>query len=126
MALGARFYLQSDVVGPARLSAVLNHLRRMYHMDHLLTLLTIEKTKELRFRAGRPPIIVSEAEQHSLQGPPVTAEDVMRLLRSVATSRQMRDLRECGSVHFIYTTRGRSPFVVRAKMEDENVVFDVS
>ncbi len=92
----------------------------MYYMDHLLTLLTIEKARELQFRAGSPPLIVLEDEQHSLQG------HVMRLLRSMATSRQMRDLRDHGTVQFIYTLPDRSPFLVRATMEDENVVFDVS
>ena len=75
----------------------------MYYMDHLLTLLTTEKGRELQFRAGSPPVIVLEDEQHSLQGPPITREDVMRLLRSMATSRQMRDLRDHGTVQFIYT-----------------------
>jgi len=98
----------------------------MYHMDHLLTMLTTEKAKELVFRAGSPPVIVSDREQHSLQGPPTAGEDVMQLLRSLATSRQMRQLRERGTVEFVYTTRGRCPFMVRAKMEDENVVFHVS
>ena len=98
----------------------------MYEMDQLLTMLTIDEARELRFREGRPPVIVSDDEEHSLQGPPITSEDVVRLLSSMASSREMRDLRECGAVQFIYTTRGRSPFLVRAKMEDENVVFDVS
>ena len=98
----------------------------MYHMDHLLTLLTIEQAQELRFRAGSPPLIVSEDEQHSLQGPPITGEDVVWLLRTLATSRQMRDLRWSGEVRFIYTARGRRPFLVRAKMDDENILFDVS
>ena len=89
-------------------------------------MLTIEKAKELQFRAGSPPVIVSDREQHSLQGPPITNEDVLQLLRSMATSRQMRSLRESGMVRFIYTRQGRSPFLVRASMKDENVVFSVS
>ena len=98
----------------------------MYHMDQLLNLLTAEKAKELQFRAGRPPLIVLDDEQHSLQGPPITSDDLVRLLRSLATSRQMRDLRERGTVQFVYTAVGRAPFVVRARMEDENIVFSVS
>jgi len=98
----------------------------MYHMDHLLSLLTTEKAKEIQFRQGTPPVLVSEGEQHLLQGPPITDEDVTRLFRSMANSRQVRDLRDCGRVEFIYTPRGRSPFLVRAKMEEENVAFDVS
>jgi Tfp pilus assembly ATPase PilU len=98
----------------------------MYEMDHLLNLLTAEKAKELQFSAGRPPVIVLEDVEHSLQGPPITSDDLVRLLRSLATSRQMRDLRERGSVQFVYTSVGRAPFVVRAQMEQENVQFSVS
>ena len=98
----------------------------MYYMDHLLILLTAENARELQFRAGSPPIILSEGENHLLQGPSVTDEDMMLLLRSMANSRQMRELRMNGAVQFIYTPRGRSPFLVRANMEDENVEFDVS
>jgi Tfp pilus assembly pilus retraction ATPase PilT len=98
----------------------------MYQMDQLLAMLTIGKAREMQFRAGRPPLMVSEREQHTLQGPPITDEEVMRLLRTMANSRQMRDLRESGSVRFIYTIHGRLPFVVSAKMENQNVVFAVS
>ncbi len=97
----------------------------MYHMDQLLSLLTAEKAKELQFRAGLPPLMILDDEQHSLQGPAMTHDDLMRLLRSVASSRQMRDLREHGRVQFVYTTVGRAPFVVRAQMEEEDVVFRV-
>lgn len=95
-------------------------------MEHLLTLLTVEKAVELQFRAGSPPVILSESELHPLQGPPITGEDVVQLFRCLATSRQMRELRVCGAVEFIYAPRTRSPFLVRAKMENENVSFDVS
>jgi Tfp pilus assembly ATPase PilU len=98
----------------------------MYCMDHLLDLLTTEKAKELQFRAGSPPVVVSENEQRSLQGPPMTSEDVVRLLRSMATSRQMRDLREHGYVLFIYTLPGSTPFVVQARMKHEEVEFAIS
>src|SRR2546427_8655360 len=98
----------------------------MYSMEHLVTLITTEKARELRFCAGRPPVMVLEEEEHPLQGPPTTGQEVVRLLRSVANSRQMRELRERGAVQFVYTLRGRTPVLVRAKMEDENVAFDIS
>jgi hypothetical protein len=98
----------------------------MYYMEHLLILLAAEKAQALQFRAGSPPVMVSEDEKNQLQGPPISGEDVLLLLRKMASSRQMRDLRECGSVQFLYTVRGRLPFLVRARMENENVVFEVS
>jgi Tfp pilus assembly pilus retraction ATPase PilT len=98
----------------------------MYHLEHLLALLTAEKATELQFRAGSPPMVVSENERHPLQGPPTSNEDLMKLLRSLTSSRQMRNLRESGVVRFVYALPGRSPFLVHATMENENIAFDIS
>ena len=98
----------------------------MYRMDNLLTLLTIEKAKELRFKAGKPPTLVSDREEHSLEGPSINGEEVEQLFRSLANSRQMRKLRDFGETVFVYKRQGRLPFIVRAKMQDENLVFAVS
>jgi Tfp pilus assembly pilus retraction ATPase PilT len=98
----------------------------MYSMEHLVALMTAEKAQELRCCAGQPPLIVSEQEQRALQGPPIGDREVEQLLRSVANSRQMRELRDCRRVQFVYTLRGRTPVLVRAKIEDENIVFDIS
>ena len=98
----------------------------MYHLDHLLTMLTTDKAKALQFRVGSPPLMVSEDEEHPLQGPPISAEEVMELLRCMASSRQIRDLRYRGAISFISTPRGRAPFVVRARVQGDTIEFDVS
>ena len=98
----------------------------MYHLEHLLALLTTEKAGELQFRAGSPPMLVSENERHPLQGPPISNEDLMKLLRSLATSRQMRNLREFGVVQFVHALPDRSPFLVHATIENEKIAFDIS
>ena len=98
----------------------------MYHLDHLFTLLTIEKARELQLRPDHPPVIVSEREERPLQGPPTSRDEVLGLLRNLATSRQMRDLTVSGSVQFVNTTRGRAPFLIRAHMADDQVMFDIS
>lgn len=95
-------------------------------MDHLLNLLTAQKAKLLQFRAGRPPIVVLDDEERALQGPPISGEEVVQLLREVATFRQMQDLRDSGEAQFIYTAIGRTPFLIHAKIEGENVLFEVS
>ena len=97
----------------------------MYSMDNLLTLVSSEQARELRFRADAPPIIVMDDEPHALEGPPITAENVERLLRSIATSREMRELRVHGVVEFIYHFQRTSPFLVHARMRDGTVSFDV-
>jgi hypothetical protein len=98
----------------------------MYYMEHLLILLTAEDAGSLRFCTGSPPVIVSKDEHRPLEGPAVSDEDVLLLLRKLASSRQMRELRECGKVQFIYSSPGHPPFLVRAKMLKDQVIFDVS
>ena len=98
----------------------------MYQMEHLLILLAAEDARALRFCAGSPPVIVTEAEPRPLQGPAISNDDVLLLLRKLASSRQMRELRECGKVQFIYSAPGHPPFLVCAKMLQEQILFDVS
>ncbi len=94
-------------------------------MDNLLTLVASEQAGELRLRADAPPVIFVEDESHPLEGPPITAEEIQRLLRSMAGSREMRELRERGVVTFIYHFQGTSPFLVSASMQDGRVSFNV-
>ena len=94
-------------------------------MENLLTLITTERARELRFRPGTPPVVVLADEPHTLEGPPLAADGPEQLLRSIAGSRQMRELRERGAVTFIYTLAGSSPFLIRAMIENQNVVFEV-
>ena len=82
----------------------------MYDMDQLLTMLTIEKARELRFRGGRPPVIVSEDEEHSLQGPPNTGGGRGAAPPKHGQLKEMRDLRACGAVQFIYLHEAGHPF----------------
>lgn len=98
----------------------------MYHLAHLLNLLTVERAKELHFRADSPPIMVFESERRLLQGPPISSEEMIRLLRSLVTSRQMRELRERGRLQFVYTLPDRSPFVIRAEMESNRIFLTIS
>jgi len=97
----------------------------MYSMDDLLHLLHSDGADELKLYVGKPPIIVLEGQQHPLEGPPLTTEDTENLLQSIADTRQRRDLREHGVVEFLYRFRGRASFVVRARLEEENLGIDI-
>ena len=66
-----------------------------------------------------------EGENHTVEGPEITAEMAEQMLRSIASTRQMRELWERGIVQFIYTFRRSSPFLVRATLGDAVVGFDV-
>ena len=97
----------------------------MYSMDHLLHLLHSDGADELRLHVGTPPVIVMDGKQQDLEGPAITAEDAEQLLQSVANTRQRRELRESGAVKFVYRFRNCANFVVRVRMEDENVGMDI-
>lgn len=98
----------------------------MYSMDQLVTVLNAEKACELRFCAGKPPIVVLEDWEYPLQSPPLLAEEVAQLLRSIANSRRMRELQRRGNVQFLFTIRGRMPVLARARIEDQIIEFDIS
>ena len=97
----------------------------MYSMDHFLHLVHSDGADESRLHVGQPPVIVLDGEQQPLEGPAITTEDAEQLLQSITNTRQRRDLREHGAVEFIYRFRGRASFVVRARLEDENVKMDI-
>jgi Tfp pilus assembly ATPase PilU len=97
----------------------------MYSMDNLLHLLHSDGADELRLHVGQPPVVVLEGEQEPIEGPAITTEDAQELLQSITDTKQRRDLREHGVVEFIYRFRDRANFVVRARLEDENVRMDI-
>lgn len=79
----------------------------------------------MRLHVGQAPVVVLDGEQQPIEGPAITSEDAERLLQSITDTRQRRELREHGSVEFIYTFRGRASFVVHARIEEENVGIDI-
>jgi len=97
----------------------------MYSMENLLTLIHTEQARGLKIRPGSPPVVEAGENRHALEGPPITGEAARMLLRSMANTRQMRELETRGDVTFIYTLQGVSRFLIRAKMEGDNVVFVV-
>ncbi len=97
----------------------------MYSMDDLLHVLSSDGADELRLHVGTPPVILLGNEQHRIEGSPLTTQDAEHLFRNIANTRQTRELREQGLVQFIYRFRGITDFVVRARMEGENVGIDI-
>ena len=59
-------------------------------------------------QVGAPPLIVLRGEQKAIEGPILSAEDADHLLRSIATSRQMREMWERGEMEFLYNFRNSS------------------
>ena len=92
----------------------------MYAMDDLLNLVNSESAEELHLDFGVPPAIRVNEELHTIEGPPVSPENIELLLQSIASEQQIQDIKRRGNSKFIYpfgetsrfrvivTTRGNS------------------
>jgi hypothetical protein len=114
-----------DRLGGAVQLLSLGHLERMYSMDDLLELVKSENAQHLRIRVGSPPVLFLEGQEQTTEGPPITSVNAEELLQSIANSRQRRDFRENGKVLFVHRFWDGTDFLVRAKMENENVGIDI-
>src|SRR5262249_11299430 len=83
-----------------------------YDMTDLLTLVVTDRADALILHAGEPPVVHWHGEPHTVEGPAITPENADKLLRSVATTRQVRELREHGTAEFGYTFRDSTQFRV--------------
>ena len=70
----------------------LGQSEHMYSMDDLLDRVKAERADELRLYVGTPPIIVPRGEHHTVEGPAIAIADAEQLLRSIANTRQRREL----------------------------------
>ena len=84
-----------------------------YSIPDLLKLLRSERGERVRLDVGFPPTLVVKGEPHKIEGPAVVEESVEEMLRSVASTREMRVFRETGSVDVIVPLEG-TRFLVRA------------
>ena len=95
----------------------------MYRIEDLLGLILREGAEELHLRAGEAPVMMLQGESVAIDVPAVTTDNVTELFRSMATELQLRELRACGNIHFIYLFRNSARFAVTAAMQHE--AFDV-
>ena len=84
-----------------------------YSIPDLLKLLRTERGERVRLDVGFPPTLIVKGESHEIEGPAVVEESVEEMLRSVASTREMRVFRETGSVDVIVPLEG-TRFLVRA------------
>jgi twitching motility protein PilT len=84
----------------------------MYAMDDLLNLVDAEKAEELHLDFGVPPVIQVQGELHTIEGPPVSPENVELLLQSIASEQQIQDIKGRGNSKFVYPFGNASRFRV--------------
>src|SRR5438552_2233924 len=84
-----------------------------HSIGDLLKLLVVERGESIRLKVGYQPVLMIKGQEFEVEGPVIFEEVMEELLRTVASTRQVRDLRERGTVEIIHTFQG-SRFLVRA------------
>ena len=95
-----------------------------YDMTDLLTLVATERAEGLSVTPGQPPAVHLRGEVHRIEGPAVSPEHASSLLRSIADTRQMRELHEHSRAEFLFAFR-ESRFRVTARREHDEVHFHI-
>ncbi|EEF61519.1 hypothetical protein Cflav_PD4197 [Pedosphaera parvula Ellin514] len=84
-----------------------------YSISELINLLITARAERARLEVGYPATLIVKSREIEIEGPAVTPEAIAELVRSVACTRQIRNLRKYGTIEAIYTFKG-SRFLVRA------------
>lgn len=95
-------------------------MARFYTINNLLDQLLREGGSELRILAETPPLIILPDRQITMDAVCITEENITELLYNMATVEQMKELKTCGDVHFIYLFRNWVRFAVTASVAHNN------
>lgn len=87
-----------------------------YDIPDLIKLLWNEHGESIKLDVGLPPTLVVKGELYEIEGPEIAEESVEKMLRTVASTREMRAFRETGSLDIIVPFHS-SRFLVRAVRE---------
>lgn len=90
-----------------------------YDIADLLSLVATERAERLCLRIGQPPVIRLGGEPHPIDGPAISPEGIDKLVRGLATTRQVRELRTQGKTEFIYDLKGVTQYIVMARMQND-------
>jgi Tfp pilus assembly ATPase PilU len=95
-------------------------------MYDLLNLVARQGAAELRLQPDRPPVMVLHGKPRVIDGPLVTSDQVAELFRSIATEEQIRELDQCGDIHFSYSAQNATRFTVSATTKGGNLSLRVT
>jgi hypothetical protein len=84
-----------------------------YSVPVLLRLLRKQRGEAVHFFVGTQPTLTVQGHDHQIDGPVVDEAIAEEMLHAVASTRQIRDLRERGMTDFIHSFE-QSQFLVRA------------
>ena len=81
-------------------------------IQQLFDLLVEENASDLHITVGKPPVVRKHGRLKNVRHPPLTPEDTMLLVESIAPERMMTEFRERGSADFGYAHGKRARFRV--------------
>ena len=96
-----------------------------YDMADLLTLVLTERAEGVSITPGQAPVVHLRDEKYPIEGPTVSPGHASALLRDLADTRQMRELYEQGKADFLFSFRESARFRVTARIEHDEVHFQV-
>jgi Tfp pilus assembly ATPase PilU len=97
----------------------------MYSIQDLLTLIEDEGAQEMRLRSGEPPVMVSKGQSRPVAVHPLTPDDIIALLKALASDEQLRELHACGDARFIYQSGPAARFSIIATLKGEELNFQI-
>ncbi|MBA3317508.1 MAG: type IV pilus twitching motility protein PilT [Gemmatimonadales bacterium] len=101
------------VVRPARAGAAVKGPDRSEargEIDGLLRLLVEAEASDLHLRSGQPPVLRRQGELVREQSPPIPAERLETLLRSVMSPKEIAEYGEAGDTDWAYEIEGLARF----------------
>ena len=90
-------------------------------MTDLLLLAARESAEELLLEPDQPPRMRLHGKVRVLDGPLLTSDQIIELLRSITTDELRRELELCGNAHFRYAPEHLAQFSVHAQMQDNRL-----
>ena len=83
-------------------------------MIDLFELIIKEKGSDLHIEVGVPPVIRVNGNLIQIEGPPLTADDTVKLIQSFTSDTHQRVIKEHGTVDFGFDYKGKARFRVSA------------
>ena len=93
----------------------------MMQIDKLLDLVVDKGASDLHLAVHSPPVVRLHGKMRALNTPPLTAEDTMGLMKSIASERSQQELAEAGGADFGFSFGDRARFRVSIFKQKGNV-----
>jgi twitching motility protein PilT len=90
-------------------------------IDKLLDLVVDKGASDLHLAVHSPPVVRLHGKMRALNTPPLTAEDTMGLMKSIASERSQQELAEAGGADFGFSFGERARFRVSIFKQKGNV-----